>query len=160
MEKDLTEFEHLTEDVTGFVFEAIDLGLRYAELVPAGFLPFARTMASDGALELWRLLDDEDDPTHEGSLALGREKLREVDPTTRCVSLTWDGYLTLEDYRTEAVYVEAYQLGQPAGVLLAQRYDRSNGEIGLLGNPVLLDDPDPLVPPTTAWAAPKRPEWP
>jgi hypothetical protein len=47
--------------------------------------------------------------------------------------------------RFEAVYAEAYELGQPSGVQLAQRYTRENDDLLITGKPILVGQPEPLV---------------
>lgn len=59
--------------------------------------------------------------------------------------LCWDS--TLEGERTDAVFVEGYELGRPAGVLLAGRYERHCGGVSRVEVPLLREEPEPLVPP-------------
>jgi hypothetical protein len=141
-------FANLGRDAGEFTLDAIDHAMQNAVTAPAGFIPFALTMAVDGSLSMMRFVDDDGtNPTVEGGVALGRQALRSVDVSTRCVALAWDGYLTYGEGRTEAVFVEGYELGRPAGVLLAQRYERRNGGLSRIGNPLLCEEPQPLVPP-------------
>lgn len=141
------EFDNLDAQSGDFVFEAIDVALEHAGESGHGFLPFVTVLGRDGSKEISQLVDDEDHPTIEGGVALGRQRLREVDESAHCVTLCWDGYLTLEGSRTDAVFVEGYELGRPAGVLLAQRYERHNGGLDRIDVPVLCEEPRPLVPP-------------
>ncbi|NIJ12142.1 hypothetical protein FHU38_002486 [Saccharomonospora amisosensis] len=143
----LGEFDNLDAQSGDFVFETIDLALEHAAESEHGFLPFATVLARDGSKELARLVDDEDNPTIEGGVMLGRQRLREVNGSAHCVTLCWDGYLTLEGRRTDAVFVEGYELGRPVGVLLAQRYERHSGGLDRIDVPVLCEEPEPLVPP-------------
>lgn len=147
MQKDLTEFDNLGPESTEFVFDTIDIAMDAA--TTGDFTPFVTMMAQDTGLVICRMDVEQGDLTGEEGVELCRDHLRQVDPTTvRSVAILWDGYLTLEGMRTEAVFVEAYELGRPTGVLMAQRYDRQNNELTRLGNPALLsDEPDPLVPP-------------
>lgn len=61
-----------------FVFETIDRALECAAESEQGFIPFATVLGRDGSKELAHLVDDEDNPTIEGSVALGRQRPREV----------------------------------------------------------------------------------
>jgi hypothetical protein len=151
--KDLTEFEHLSSASADFVFATIDKGMQEAATTDAGFTPFVTIMPSEGTITVCRMDVEEGEVNGEEGVAFCREHLRTVDPSVLCVAIVWDGYVTLEDSgRMEAVFVEAYELGQPVGVLMAQRYERVNDEIHIKWNPAKLgDEPEPLVP-----LAPKR----
>jgi hypothetical protein len=146
---DGSEFPNMSPESSEFTFTAIGIAMGNADSAASGFIPFGLILANDGSRELWRFVDDDGtNPTIEGGVALGRQRFREFDGSARCVALVWDGYAELYGERTEAVYVEAYELGQPAGVLMIQRYDRQDGRLSLIGNPVLYDgETDPLVPP-------------
>lgn len=138
----------IDEKSTAFLFDAVDLGMEYAKFDADGFVPLATILGEDGSQHIWKLIGDDDEPwTQEQGVALGREKLRELDEDAHCVTLVYDGYFTSDGARTEAVFVEAYELGRPAGVQMCQRYERRGDEVVLIGNPLLLDDEtEPLVP--------------
>ncbi|MER7012189.1 hypothetical protein ABT324_12265 [Saccharopolyspora sp. NPDC000359] len=140
--------DNLDDVATAFLFEVVDLGMEYAKLED-GFVPLATILGVDGQKHIWKLVGDEDGAfTQEQGVALGRERLQELDEDAHCATLVYDGYFTGDGERTEAVFVEAYQLGRPAGVLMCQRYQRRRGDVQLIGNPMLLDDEvPPLVPP-------------
>jgi hypothetical protein len=148
VQKDLTEFEHLSSASADFVFETIDMGMKEAATTDAGFTPFVTLMPSEGMITVCRMDVEEGEVNGEEGVNFCRDHLRTVDPSVLCVAIVWDGYVTLEDSgRTEAVFVEAYELGQPMGVLMAQRYERVGDEIHLRWNPAKLgDEPEPLVP--------------
>ncbi|MEU3272042.1 hypothetical protein ABZ639_14450 [Saccharomonospora sp. NPDC006951] len=149
-----TTFESYGDEAKALAFEAIDMAMADAEASPSGYIPFVLVVAGDGERTMIRCVDDEDDPTVEGGVALAREQLRSYDPSTRCVALSWDGYLTLEDDRTEAVFAEVYEQGRPAGVVFAQRYERADTALTPIGNPLLLQqEPEPLIPPRTSGKA-------
>ena len=148
MEKDLTEFEHLGEESGDFIFRTIDIGMESAATTDTGFTPFVTILPPDGGTVVCRMDVAEGEYGGEEGVEFCRDHLRSVDPSVRCVAVVWDGYVTLDDVRTEALFVEGYELGRPVGVLMAQRYERFNGELNRLGNPVLLSQqPEPLVPP-------------
>jgi hypothetical protein len=116
--------------------------------VESSFIPFGLILAGDGSHEMRRFDDDGITPTVEGGVSLGRQRLRDVNGSTRCVVLAWNGVGEFYGERTEAVFVEAYELGRPTGILLIQRYERQGGRLNPIGNPVLYDkETDPLVPP-------------
>ncbi|GAA4616873.1 hypothetical protein [Saccharopolyspora hordei] len=140
--------DNLDGSSTAFVFETVDLGVEHAEL-ESGFVPFATLLGPDGGRQVWKLVGDEDGEwTQEQCVALGRERLRDLDEDAHCVTLVYDGWFTGDGGRTEAVFVEAYELGRPAGVHLCQRYERRDGRVDPIGDPMLVDDEvPPLVSP-------------
>ena len=148
MQKDLTEFEHLSSASADFVFGTIDIGMQEAATTDAGFTPFVTILPPDGRMMVCRMDVEEGELNGEEGVEFCRDHLRTVDPSVQCVAIVWDGYVTLPDSgRTEAVFVEAYELGQPVGVLMAQRYERVGDELQIKWNPAKLgDEPEPLVP--------------
>ncbi len=140
-------FDNLGPDAGELAFDEIDQAMEDAAPAPAGFIPFALVQSDDGSRTMLRFIDDDGtSPTVAGGVAVGRQALQSVDESTQCVALAWDGYLTYGEDRTEAVFVEGYELGRPAGVLLAQRYERRAGSLSRIGNPLLCEEPEPLVP--------------
>ncbi|GLY67554.1 hypothetical protein [Amycolatopsis taiwanensis] len=142
------DFPNLDATSGDFTYELVDLALEQAAAYDAGFLPFAAILGKDGSRDIWRLVDDENSPTVEGCAALARQRLRELDGSAHCAALVWDGYITFEgEEQTEAVFVESFELGRPAGVLVVQRYGRYDGGFDRIGIPAVCDEPGPLVPP-------------
>jgi hypothetical protein len=145
VEKDLTEFEHLGPEASEFVFQTLDIAMDAA--TTSDFTPFVTILPPDLRMMVCHMNVAQGEYSGEEAVTLCREHLRTVDPSVHAVAVTWDGYLTLDDVRTEAVFVEGYELGRPVGVLMAQRYERYNDELSPIGNPVLLSrQPEPLVP--------------
>jgi hypothetical protein len=134
--------EHLSDAATDLMFAAVDYGVENAAFDTEGFTPFAMLGHRDGKRSLMRFAADGGIPA---ALAGAREALSSVDDTVTAVTLCWDGYRTDDDVRSEAVFVEAYELGQPAGVLVAQLYERVDDRVEPRGNPRLCDSPAPLV---------------
>ncbi|MEU3273733.1 hypothetical protein ABZ639_23090 [Saccharomonospora sp. NPDC006951] len=143
--------DNLDDRSKEWLFDAVDLGVKYAEL-DDGFVPLATILGEDGSRNILKLVGDENASwSQEDAIALGRGKLRELDEDAHCVTLVYDGYFTGDGERTEAVFVEAYELGRPAGVHMCQRYERSGDGVRLVGNPMLLyDEQEPLVAPDRA----------
>jgi hypothetical protein len=67
-----------------------------------------------------------------------------ADPAIARHAFAWDGEITVDEIRWDAVYVEAGDRVLPNGVLLCQRYE-SEGEAGdvkvAVGEPMLVDKP-------------------
>jgi len=59
-------------------------------------------------------------------------------------AVAWDGYITLEGRRTEAIFVRAGTEGREESLLFAWRYERPlpNGGLRRLGDPVFLGAAD------------------
>ena len=87
-----------------------------------------------GERKLTRFLGD----LEEGQQA-ARDKASQT-PGAERAAVAWDGYLTVEGTRTDAVFVEASERGDSESVILAQRY--TSGERA--GNPVLVGRGTPL----------------
>ena len=57
-------------------------------------------------------------------------------------AVAWDGFLTLEGTRTDAIFVRAGRAGGAQEVLFAWRYDRdAEGALRRIGNPTFLGAP-------------------
>ena len=79
-----------------------------------------------------------------GDLEDGQQRawaeVRAADGATRA-AVAWDGYLTTDAGRTDAVFVEASEDGDPESVVLAQRYvvsGRLRKKIEAVGNVALV----------------------
>ncbi|MBT2522329.1 hypothetical protein [Arthrobacter sp. ISL-28] len=75
------------------------------------------------------------------SVAAARQSVRD-EPLPDRIALAWDGFMTTQDGRQEAVFVESYEQGTPAGFILAQRYQRAGflkKKRESLGNPALVE---------------------
>ena len=69
----------------------------------------------------------------EAGVAAARQSVKE-EPLPDRVAIAWDGYMTTSEGRQEAVFVESYEHGTPAGFIMAQRYQRP-GSSRRSGNP-------------------------
>ncbi|MEO3867242.1 hypothetical protein ABGB18_00270 [Nonomuraea sp. B12E4] len=131
--------QNLGTEAAGLAEDALDHAVSSAEGSAEGFSPFAMVLQQDGARELTRFIAAPD-------LTMARSSAADTNPTAVCVTLAWDGYLTIDDERAEAAFVEAYELGRPAGVLIAQRYERQGDALTRVGAPIVCAEPEPLVP--------------
>ncbi|MFG1994183.1 hypothetical protein ACGFJ7_29845 [Actinoplanes sp. NPDC048988] len=139
----MTVLDEMSPASADLIFAALDYAVENAGLSDEGFTPFAFSDSPKGR-GLTRFLAGQGANLQE-CLAAGRTALRVVEHDVTCVALAWDGYYTHEGRRSEAVFVEGYQIGHDRGVLLAQRYTRHDGALSMEGNPVLIDEPVPLV---------------
>jgi hypothetical protein len=137
----MTVLDDLSESTTDLLFAALDYAMENAALAPQGFVPFALLQRSD-TRGLSRFVSDGD---LTDSVRAGRAALATVPAGTTAVALAWDGYLTMDGNRSEAVFVEAHELGMPKSVLLGQRYARSDATVQPVGNPIFQAETEPLA---------------
>jgi hypothetical protein len=139
----MTALDDLSPASAELVFAALDYAVENAGISDEGFTPFA-LFDSLGGRSVTRFVSGDGSNLAE-CLAAGREELRAVEQDVTCVALAWDGYYTHKGQRSEAVFVEAYEIGKDKGLLLAQRYSREAGGLTVQGNPRLIGEPEPLV---------------
>lgn len=107
-----------------------------ASVVPEGgpLVPFSLIDGADGR-SLARYL---------GEMEAGQQHAREAVQATdeaQLAAVAWDGYLTVEDQRFDAVFVEASERGDSESVILAQRYSlrgRLRKKAAAVGNAALV----------------------
>ena len=78
-----------------------------------------------------------------GDLEQGQASAREAIRTSvglRMAAIAWDGYLTVEGNRSDAVFVEASEADNSESVILAQRYSAS----ARIGNAAMVGRGEPL----------------
>lgn len=106
--------------------------------------------------------------TVEEGVERAREFIRRAGPETTQVVLAVDGYVTIDDVRTDAVLVEVQAAGTPTSDVFAQRYEIRDGELTEIGNakhiaieqPSLFGTPATVTagePPVAIAAATRRP---
>jgi len=137
-----SRFPNLSPAAEELMFDALRYGVENAEVAAVGFVPFAFLAQADGIRGLRRFVAG--DPA--SGLAQARRTLADPGVEAVGVALAWDGYLTRDGTRGEAVFVEVYEIGRPAGVLIAQPYVRLGATVSVLGEPILCGEPAPLVP--------------
>ena len=121
-------------------FFALDHGV---ESIKNGgpLVPFAVTEGPDG-----RNLERFASERLEEGQAHARAHVRSAGDAVR-VAITYDGFVTLEGERSDAILVEAQERNRPASVILAQRY-RPGGRLrrfSTIGNAAFLGDGEPLI---------------
>lgn len=107
--------DQCSEELTQFALFALDHAAD--SVIPRGgpLVPFA-LIDSGGERALKRFAGE-----LEQGIALARHVVRETAGVSMA-AVAWDGYLTLDGRRTDAVFVEASEAGSPVSVILAQRY--------------------------------------
>ena len=119
-----------SEELADLAFFALDHAV---DSVSAGgpLVPFAVTEDGDGR-NLTRFAAE----SLEEGQANARESALTAENAMR-VAIAFDGYLTVEGERSDAVFVEAQERGKESGIILAQRY-RPGGRFkrfATIGNP-------------------------
>lgn len=129
-----------SDELMEFALFALDHAA--GSVIPAGgpLVPFAMVEA-DGEKSLTRFVGDMEE---------GQQQARQAVRSTARVqraAVAWDGFLTLDDIRMDAVFVEAFEAGATESVVLAQRY-RSVGRLRKrmerVGNPAVVGRSSPL----------------
>jgi hypothetical protein len=128
-----------SDELADLVFAALDHGI---ESVREGgpLVPFTLVDGPDGR-SLARFVAE----TLEQSVEEARRKLR-GEGTAERGAIAYDGYVTVEGERWDAIFVEGQERGQAASVIFAQRY-RPGGRLRKLttiGNAAFLGEGDAL----------------
>ena len=103
-------------------------------------IPFSMVMV-DGGITLARYAGE-----LEAAQQHAREQIRGSQDAQR-VALAWDGYLTVEGRRSDAVFVEASERGGDRSVVIALRYEsvgRFRKHMRPFGDPVMVEYAQPL----------------
>lgn len=79
-----------------------------------------------------------------GDLEQGQADARSLVRTSAAsiAAVAWDGFVTMDGQRTDAVFAEAFEVGDPQSVVLAQRYSvtgRIRKKVQPFGNAALAD---------------------
>jgi hypothetical protein len=98
-------------------FFALDHAMESVVASGGPLVPFA-VITVGGETKLYRF---------PGDMAEGQAKAREMvsGSGASMAAVAWDGFLTVDGQRTDAVFAEAFEAGDPESILLAQRYERS-----------------------------------
>jgi hypothetical protein len=119
---------------------ALDHGTESVAASGGPLVPFS-VVETDGQRSLTRFAGD-----LEASQQRARAEIRAAAGVTRA-AVAWDGYLTTDVGRTDAVFVEASEDGDPESVVLAQRYvvsGRLRKKVEVVGNAALVKRGPPL----------------
>lgn len=102
--------------------------------------PFA-VVGSAEELRLHRFVAE----TLEDGLDRGRVWLAQLPSEVDRAALAFDGYLTKDGERFDAIYVEVHERGAAKSGAIAQRYSPGPAPVQLIGNPADVGDRDPLL---------------
>jgi hypothetical protein len=111
------------------VFAAVDHAIESVAHSGGPLIAFALVAEGD-QVTLHRFVDE----TLEGGVERAREFLREADANVTFVALAYDGYLTCDGVRTDAIYVAAQEAGKHNSDLFAQPYAMTDDGLAEIGN--------------------------
>lgn len=116
------------------------LGHAVTSVVPEGgpLIPFAIVENAEGHRALNRFMDE-----LTAAQQHARDEVRSA-PTAVRAAIAWDGYLTLDGQRQDAVFVEASDRGR-ASIVVAHRYRDVPGAAEPIGGPVMVERGGPLL---------------
>ncbi|MDH5558533.1 MAG: hypothetical protein OEZ03_14380 [Alphaproteobacteria bacterium] len=103
-------------------------------------VPFVMTDTQDEGRSLHRFVAD----SMEQSRQRAEDWVGGADSSVARYAFAWDGYVTVDDVKWDAVFVEAGDRVLPHGMLLCQRYRQEFGDSGpqhVVGEPMLVDKP-------------------
>ncbi|MDM7855497.1 hypothetical protein [Cellulomonas alba] len=134
---------HANEEPSDEVKALAELALTHAvtSVVPEGgpLIPFAIVETVGGDRSLQRFVDE-----LSAAQQRARDAIRSAPPQAARAAVAWDGYLTMDGQRQDAVFVEVSDRGLPS-VVLAHRYHDAPGSAEPIGSAVLVERRGPLL---------------
>ena len=132
----------MSEKFATLVFLALDHGVDSVRASGGPLIPFI-VVEQDGKRELRRFVAER---LEEGQQR-AREAVAALPPSATAYALAYDGYITVQGTKFDAILVEASERSRPAGVRMAQRYTpkRFLRSFQTVGNPALLGKCETLL---------------
>jgi hypothetical protein len=130
----------MSEKFADLVFLALDHGVESVRDSGGPFIPFV-IFEQNGELGIQRFVTErlEEGPER------AREAIAASPANVTAYALAYDGYLTIEGAKFDAILVEASERDRPAGVRMAQRYTIKKENFQTIGNPALLGECETLL---------------
>ena len=127
----------MSEKFADLVFLALDHGVDSVRVSGGPLIPFI-VVEQDGKRELHRFAAAR---LEEGQQQ-ARAAVAALPPNATAYALAYDGYITVQGTKFDAILVEASERGRPAGVRMAQRYSPKKflRSFQTVGNPALLGE--------------------
>lgn len=126
-----------SEELVNLAFMALDHAIDSVVSSGTDLVPFViREQAGQRSLQRYLV-----ESQLEAGVAAARQSVK-AEPHPDRVAVAWDGYMTTSEGRQEAVFVESYEHGTPAGFIVAQRYQRAGflkKKRESVGNPALVE---------------------
>jgi hypothetical protein len=132
----------MSEKFAGLVFLALDHGVDSVRASGGPLTPLV-VVEQDGKRELHRFATE----LLEEGQQRAREAIAALPPTATAYAMAYDGYITVQGTKFDAILVEASERGRPAGVRMAQRYTPKKflRSFQTVGNPALLGECETLL---------------
>ena len=132
----------MSEKFADLVFLALDHGVDSVRASSGPLIPCV-VVEQDGKRELLRFATER---LEEGQQR-AREAVAALPQSATAYALAYDGYITVQGTKFDAILVEASERGRPAGVRMAQRYTRKKflRSFQTVGNPALLGECETLL---------------
>ncbi len=130
-----------THNLAELAVYALNLAFRSIKDGEGMLVPFVMTDTADEGRTMHRFVAD----SMEQSRQRARDWLGEAEVSVYRYAFAWDGYVTVDDTKWDAIFVEAGDRILPHGMLLCQRYRPKNGNGGarqVVGEPMLVDKPE------------------
>jgi hypothetical protein len=127
----------MSEKFADLVFLALDHGVESVRGSGGPLIPFVIT-EQDGKRELHRYAAE----MLEDCERQARDSVASLPDSVTAYAFAYDGFITVQGVKFDAILVEASERGRPAGVRMAQRYTSKAGsrDFQIIGNPTLLGE--------------------
>src|SRR5262245_52001302 len=126
------------------MFLALDVGFASIEDCSGPLIPFVIIKKIGGERVMHKFVCE----MLEESIQKAKEYIEAEKSNLQIYALAWDGYITLDGKKWDAILVEAGERGTEFGLLMCQRYEkkglikRRNHKVG---NPVLIEKPESRI---------------
>lgn len=132
----------MSQRFADLVFLALDHGVDSVRASGGPLTPFI-AYEQEGKRELHRFAAER----LEDAQQLAREAVAALPPSVYAYALAYDGFITVQGTKFDAILVEASERGRPAGVCMAQRYKPKKflRSFQTVGNPALLGECETLM---------------
>jgi len=133
----------MTQQFADLLFLALDHGVDSVRASGGPLTPFFIAYEQDGKRQLHRFAAER---LEEGQQR-AREAIAALPPSVTAYALAYDGFITVQGTKIDAILVEASERGRPAGVRMAQRYTPKKflRSFQTVGNPALLGECETLI---------------
>ena len=136
-----SDLQQDAHDLAELAVFALNRAFRCIEGGEGMLVPFVMTDTQDDGRTLHRFVAD--------SMEQSRERAYDwvgvAGPSVSRYAFAWDGYVTVDGIKWDAVFVEAGDRVLPHAMLLCQRYRPENGTDGprqVVGEPMLIEKPE------------------
>ena len=126
------------------MFLALDHGFASIEDCSGPLIPFVIAKTAAGEREMHRFVCEK----LEESSQKAKEYIEAEKSNLQIYALAWDGYITLDGKKWDAILVEAGERGNEFGLLMCQRYEKKGfikKKNHKVGNPVLIEKPKSII---------------